>query len=179
MIHAHIVLHCRHIWNRGSWNHTLFYAGDMFDMPTASFLHRLEVHYGGAHVGSKYHCWIQSAYRPLQPRCQATSSGGSYLLEKLRPQMKHLWRRKLVCVTRWRLRCSLRRKGLRQSVSVQTKGPDETGARREGANAIVFLDKSEQVDQGDQGDHGWINDRGTSRVWRELGDGEGKEKPRN
>lgn len=83
--------------------------------------------------------------------------------------MKHLWRRKLVCMTRWRLRCSLRRKDLRQSVSVQTKGPDEMGARREGANAMVFLDNGEQVDQSDQGDHGWINDGGTSRAWRELG----------
>lgn len=52
---------------------------------------------------------------------------------------------------------------------MQTKGPDEMGARREGANAMVFLDNGEQVDQSDQGDHGWINDGGTSRAWRELG----------
>lgn len=148
MIHARIVVHSRHIWNRGSWNHILFYAGDMFDMLTVSFLHLLEVHYAGAHVGSKYHCWIQSAHRPLQSRWQSTSVGGSYLLAKLRPQMKHLWRRNLVCTTRWRLRCSLRRKDLRQSVSVQTKGPEETGPRREGANAIVFLNKGDQGDQG-------------------------------
>lgn len=140
-------------------------------MLAVSFLHRMEVHYAGAHVGSKYHCFVQSAHRLLQPRRQATSAGGSYLLVKLRPQMKHLWRRILVCMSRWRLRCSLRKNDLRQSVSAQTKGPDETGARREGENAIVLLDK------GEQGYPGWIDDRGTSREWRELGGWGEKEKP--
>jgi hypothetical protein len=72
-----------------------------------------------------------------------------------------------VCMTRWRLRCSLRKKDLPQSGFVQTNGPDETaGARRGGEKSIFFRDKV------DQDDHGWIKE--ASRVWR---GGEEKENP--
>lgn len=158
MVHARRVPRCRHMWNRGSSNHILFYDGDTFGMLTVFFLRRLEVTYAGAGVGSKCHCWIDQPIVFYSQDAKRAASG-SYLLEKLRPQMKHLCRRELVCVTRWRLRCSFRRKDLRQSGSVQTKGPDvAAGARREGENAMFFSDKVDQGDQGDQGDHEWIKD---------------------
>lgn len=49
---------CRRMWNKGSLNHTWFYDGDMFGMLTEFFLHRQEVHYAGARVGSEYHCSV-------------------------------------------------------------------------------------------------------------------------
>ena len=47
-----------------------------------------------------------------------------YLRAKLRSQIKHLCGREDVWLSRWRLRCSLRRKDLLQSGFLQTKGPD-------------------------------------------------------
>lgn len=67
--------------------------------------------------------------------------------------MKHLCRREFVWMTRWRFRCSLRRKDLPQSGLVQTKGPDEAADARRGGERTMFL-----LDNDDQDDHEWIRE---------------------
>jgi hypothetical protein len=89
-------------------------------------------------------CWSTCRFKlslldrsadPLQPYTQTRVDMSAAFVGEALPGGKSC------SLAAWRLGCrgSLRRNDFRQSGSVQTKGPEDTGARREGTNAIFFL----------------------------------------